>query len=832
MGSSEPGTVGVGPRRAGRTSDPFDALAGAHDWAATPLGPVEAWPDALRHAASLCMAAPDPAIVWWGRDQLQVYNAAAQQFYGAAHPRALGRMARSAPPAGWDVLGPLVAGVLATGNGATFEDSPYSLEGAAGPESCFCSGSLIPVGDGGGEVGGVLGLLRDCSARVLDDRQRRRQATGLAALDEARIAFLADIGREFVAPLSLMLGPLQALQGNARATDETGDHELFATVRRACLRLLRLVNALQQFARIETGQAHTNPEETDLAQFTTDLASIFRPAAEAAGLQLTVECPPLPWPVPVDRGMWEKIVLNLLSNAVKYTHQGEIAISLRAAQADADGAVVLQVRDTGVGIAPGDVARLFERYRRVRGSGGRTHEGLGIGLSLVRELTRLHGGEVAVESVSGQGSTFTVTIPVPAAQPATRAAPPTRAAPQAASPYVGEVLRWLPRTQIPARVVRSSDDAPGAADECVLVVSAHSDMRAYLRRLLAAHWAVVEAVGGGEAVATARANAPALILADMAALGPQGLALVRALRDDPGMAAVPVILLSPHADMAGTVGGLEAGADDVLAMPFFARELLARVRAHIDLARLRREAQVLREEFVAAAAHDLRTPLTSIQIGLSLLDAEATGMSSDARGVLEAVRRNAQRLAIHVGDLVTANQLNADLLGVQHEPLDLRDVAREAVAAVQPLFREKGQEIDLALPRPLPIWGDARRLEQVVVNLLVNAHRYTPVGTRVTIAGCADGTQVRLTVSDTGPGIPAEQLEQVFERHRRFQSGHGGSGLGLTIARSLTNLHGGRIWAESPPGGGARFHITLPHGRGDDRVVEEVEGDFDATADR
>lgn len=278
-------------------------------------------------------------------------------------------------------------------------------------------------------------------------------------------------------------------------------------------------------------------------------------------------------------------------------------------------------------------------------------------------------------------------------------------------------------------------------------------------------------------------------------------------------AQVLIVLLSAQADPAGIVEGLEAGADDVLPMPFLAQELVARVRSHIHLAGRRREAQALREEFIASAAHDLRTPLTSLQIGLGLLDAETMGLSPDARGVLDAVRRNAQRLAIHVGDLVTANQLSADLVRIEAERVALRDVVQGAVEAVQLLYREKEQRIEVAIAGALAVRGDARRLEQVLVNLLANANRHTPAGTLVTVAGGAEDGEVRVTVGDTGPGIPAGELERIFERHQQLEPALGGSGLGLTIARSLIVLHGGRIWAESPPGGGARFHIALPRDR-------------------
>jgi signal transduction histidine kinase len=242
--------------------------------------------------------------------------------------------------------------------------------------------------------------------------------------------------------------------------------------------------------------------------------------------------------------------------------------------------------------------------------------------------------------------------------------------------------------------------------------------------------------------------------------------------------------------------------------------LLARVQAHADLGRLRREVRQLREEQIAALAHDLRTPLTSIQVGLGLLVAgSAERLTKDAREVLDTVGRNVQRLAVHVNDLVTINQLNAGVLQAQREPLDLRVVVEEALETVRPLFRDKGQIVEVTLPVPLPIRGDARRLEQVLTNVLVNAHRHTPAGTRVMVTGRAEAREVTLAVCDTGPGIPAEDVERVFRPYWRSAVEQGGSGLGLAIARRLLELQEGRIWAESPPGRGACFRLALPRAR-------------------
>jgi signal transduction histidine kinase len=218
----------------------------------------------------------------------------------------------------------------------------------------------------------------------------------------------------------------------------------------------------------------------------------------------------------------------------------------------------------------------------------------------------------------------------------------------------------------------------------------------------------------------------------------------------------------------------------------------------------------LRTDFIATVSHDLQTPITSIRAGLDLLEtAIGEVLAPDERDLLAAVRRNVARLRVRVNALLTANQLDAGALHLDHARLDLRSATMGAVRTVQPLFLEKRQALSIDLPEPLPVVGDGHRLEEVIVNLLANAHHHTPAGTRVMVAGAVGAEGVHLRVDDSGPGVPAEDLDLIFARFHRRGAG-GGSGLGLSIARSVVQLHGGRLWAESPHGVGTTFHLTLP----------------------
>jgi DNA-binding NtrC family response regulator/anti-sigma regulatory factor (Ser/Thr protein kinase) len=361
--------------------------------------------------------------------------------------------------------------------------------------------------------------------------------------------------------------------------------------------LLKLVNTLLDFSRIEAGRVQAVFEPTDLAGVTSDIASVFRSAMENGGLRFSVECEPIDEPVYVDHDMWEKVVSNLLSNAFKFTFEGAVTVTLRRA----DNTVELQVRDTGAGIPEDQRTRVFERFHRIEGTQARTYEGTGIGLALVQELIKLHGGYVRVESTVGEGSTFIVTVPLGTAHlPAERihAAPSLASTGIGAEAYAEEARRWLPddwhtadASVLPALGSRapSSTLEVAATRDVIVVADDNADMRQYLRHLLSGRYEVHAASDGAQALEAARRVRPSLLLADVMMPQLDGFGLLRAVREDAAIASMPIILLSARAGEESRVEGLQAGADDYLVKPFTARELLARVEAHLKLANFRRD---------------------------------------------------------------------------------------------------------------------------------------------------------------------------------------------------------------------------------------------------
>jgi signal transduction histidine kinase/DNA-binding response OmpR family regulator len=418
------------------------------------------------------------------------------------------------------------------------------------------------------------------NARAYEEAERRAQA--LADLDRAKTAFFSNVSHEFRTPLTLLLGPLE--DALADTAEPLGDRqrERLTLAQRNSRRLLRLVNTLLEFTRLESGRVEAAFEPTDLAALTADLASGFRSAAERAGLRLIIDCAPLAEPVYVDRDMWEKVVLNLLSNALKFTLAGEIAVQLRASAGEAR----LEVRDTGVGIPAEEMPRIFDRFHRVRESHGRSQEGTGIGLAMVRELVAVHGGRVEVSSTPGQGATFSVTLPFGAGHlPAEHIRRDAGDVPQsrATASYAEEAARWLPPEAMPL-----TDRRPGVR---IVLADDNADMRDYVLRLLGEGWRVDAVADGTRALETVMRDPPDLLIADVMMPGLDGFALLQAVRSSERTRTLPVILLSARAGEEARLEGLRSGADDYLVKPFSARELLGRVESMLALARVRREAE-------------------------------------------------------------------------------------------------------------------------------------------------------------------------------------------------------------------------------------------------
>jgi signal transduction histidine kinase len=749
----------------------------------------------------------------------------------------------------WHVARVVQSQTSAESEGVRERVTPYLRDPAFSPHLAI----TVPLADPGGGVGGVLVMgtnpmrppdqgrrlstavaarLTTAIANAKVKQQERKRVEALAELDRAKTLFLSDVSHEFRTPITLLLSPLDDVL--SRRSLIPADRELLQTSRRAATRLLKLVQSLLDFSRVEAGRMQVAFEPTDLGTLTADLASLFRSTFERAKIRLVVDSPPLAEAAYVDRDMWEKIVLNLLSNAFKFTLAGEVSVTL-GMQGEH---VVLEVRDTGSGIAADDLPHVFERFRRGRTERARSAEGSGIGLSLVQELVKLHGGEVELISEVDRGTTFTVKLRRGAKHlPAELIGVGSRKNVAAgAAPYIEEVSGWLgdvDEPDVPGKSPKRESarrvNTPHAdSTERILVVDDNADMRRYLKRILQEHWKVETATDGMVALTRVRKSAPDLVIADLMMPGLDGLALLRALRDDPNCSGVPVMVLSARANEDASVDALSAGADDYLPKPFSARELIARVAVQLARARLRAAERAAREvaeqmsfmkdELVTLLSNSLRNPLNVMLSAIAILKDQVAGGEESHRAMelIRASTREQHRLIDEVHDV---SCIAAGCFDVKAQRINsLSTLVNPEIEAMRPIAGAKRVRLESFIDTGAgPLDGDPDRLRQVVHNLLAHALASTPAGGNVLVECHGRRDHAELVVRDNGVGIPAETIPHVFDplwqmHHVRGDAARtAGVWLGLAVIHRIVELHGGRIVAASDGHSmGAVFTVRLP----------------------
>jgi signal transduction histidine kinase len=670
----------------------------------------------------------------------------------------------------------------------------------------------------------------------------KRRAEALAEIDRAKTAFFSNVSHEFRTPLTLMLGPLHDLLGRSQTHLSPMAKEQLDLVSRNGTRLLRLVNSLLDFSRLEAGRVQAVYLATDLARFTSELASVFRSATDKAGLRLVVDCSDLGEPVYVDRDMWEKVVLNLISNAFKFTFEGEIAVSVHRVGNMAE----LRVRDTGVGIPAEAIPKLFERFNRVPNVASRTHEGSGIGLALVHELVKLHSGSVRTESIVGQGSTFFVSIPLgqshlaPGQMGGSRSVSSTAVG---AKPFVDEALRWLPDSAAGSDEIFSVEDellpvpCPPPSETAVrpriLVADDNSDMRHYLSRLLSEQYEVETVADGQAALLAAHQNTPDLIVSDVMMPIRDGFELLKALRGDEQTRTIPVVLLSARAGEESRVEGIEAGADEYLIKPFSARELLARVSGRLEIARLQRDRetqlriiQAKLEQSVQERTQELLHASQELrELSARILQAQdeerrriARELHDGAGQLLAALGMEASNLASE-GDRLSARaalslrniesfvaQMTKDIRTMSHllYPPLLDEIGLESALTeyVNGFAERSGVQVSLELPAAAIERLDREyelSLFRIVQECLTNIHRHSGSKTARIRIVCDDEALV-LQVRDEGRGMPVERLSEIQSR---------GSGVGIRGMRERTLQLSGTMRIESDDSG-TTVQVVIP----------------------
>ncbi|GAP94772.1 response regulator [Leptolyngbya sp. NIES-2104] len=400
----------------------------------------------------------------------------------------------------------------------------------------------------------------------------RQQAEKLLQLDRQKTEFFQNISHEFRTPLTLMVGPLEGAVSSGQGLSP----EQSTIALRNSRRLLRLVNQLLDLQRLDAGRMQPKFQPCNLAEFVSQIVETFRPYCEKKGLMLVTQLEPCP-DVYLDLEKFDKVLYNLLSNAMKFTPAGKtISVALEAI----DDRCCLKVRDTGIGIRADQLPHLFERFRQAEGSENRSFEGTGLGLALVKELVEMHNGQINVESVYGQGTTFTIDLKFGANH-----LPADQVINVQTEVQTHRAAVELADLEVELQDDRDSEPAPmvelsiNEHQPRILVVDDNPDLRSYVSGVLRQQgYLVWTARNGAEGFEQAKAHHPSLIVTDLMMPIVSGLDMIRMIRAQDDLKGTPIVLLTAKADEDTRLEGVERGADAYLAKPFNDRELLAEVR--------------------------------------------------------------------------------------------------------------------------------------------------------------------------------------------------------------------------------------------------------------
>ncbi len=690
--------------------------------------------------------------------------------------------------------------------------------------------------------------LREFTLRYeLDKSRKSLEETNhkLVELDKLKSRFFANVSHELRTPLTLLLGPLEVLLKKSSQSPDDGTHEMVQTMQTNGMRLLKLINDLLELIRLEAGKLESKSDPMRVADFVNGLTSAVRQMAKEKNITLETHTDETLGIVLADRDKLEKVVLNLLFNALKFTPVGG-RVWFRAERSGEN--YLLIVGDTGVGIEEKSLPFVFDRFWQADGSTKRKFQGVGIGLSLVKELTEMMHGQVTAHSQPGRGATFTVMLPL---KPAPATATPVAAVVAPAATPSDEWLANLYRraelfpANTPANPLHTGNTAVFARRSqrpLVLVADDEPDMRRFLVTQLSDDYEVIEAEDGQQAAEKAQNILPDIILLDLMMPYKDGLQVCRELRDYAPTASIPIILLTARADEEIKFDALQKGANDFLAKPFSSIELQARIKNLIDSHHAQRkltkqnealneaieqiketEMQLVQSENLsslgrmsAGIIHEINNPLNFAMTGLFALRNMGKKLPDGERavqgGILDDIEEGLKRVRNIVSDL---RQFTHPGVGTG-EPVDAVEAANAAVRFLGGEWKDT-VVIHQKIPASQQLWANQQKLIHVLVNLMQNAidalrEKKFPAGEQpaIWLEGRMDGDRSLIIIRDNGPGVTAQIADKIFDPFFTTKEVGKGMGLGLSICYRIVQGYGGKIFVRSEPGKFCEFTLDFP----------------------
>ncbi|MEM8608688.1 MAG: ATP-binding protein [Myxococcota bacterium] len=626
---------------------------------------------------------------------------------------------------------------------------------------------------------------------------------------EQRTRFFHNVSHELRTPLTLILSPIEQLL--AQQSQTTGRSSL-KVIRRNAVRLLRMIDDLLDLARLEGGALRLRVSSFDIADLASRVVGNIEPSARAKGVELTFSVTGPQTEVFGDPHRIEIVLTNLVGNALKFTPAGgQIAVDVVYNSAGTS----VEVRDTGPGISRKDQALIFERFHQVESSERRRHGGVGIGLSLARELAELHGGSLTVESRVGEGSIFSLFLKagrehfleeiIERRNADTDLHPGRRFEDRVTDAHMSipkAVAELRQSDAPPARVLLDRGRVPR-----VLVAEDEDDLREFVVGVLSESYHVDAAKNGSEALEIIAKRRPDLVLTDIMMPDTSGLDLCRAIKGELSLQHIPVILLTARGESEAALEGYEAGADDFVSKPFHTKVLLARIRAHLKMRglslQLADQARLASAGTLAAGlAHEVKNPLNAVVNAARVLQKGGSGRVSSEK-LMGVIVDGIKRID---GIISTLNAHARPADGADLVPCNVR----VAVESTLNLLAHKMQRVKVH--EDYEVTGDvfvpARAFNQVLLNLVDNAIQSNAGNIWIELK--QRDNVISVTVADDGPGVPADMVHRIFDPFFTTRAEGEGTGLGLHLSRRIAQERGGELRYEPRPGGGARFVMELP----------------------
>ena len=386
------------------------------------------------------------------------------------------------------------------------------------------------------------------------------QSNKLIEMDQIRSRFLANVTHEFRTPLALTIGPLvDALEGRFGSINSELSNQLHVMLRNS-RRLLRLVNQLLDISKVEAGEMKLNNQLTNITSFSKEIYQAFTPYAERKNIELSNEFHNEDIHLELDQEKFEKILNNLLSNAIKFTpDSGRIKLILDQHESNNNKGIRISVKDNGTGISKEFLPNIFDRFYQVDGSSTREHEGTGIGLSLVKELVEIHGGQIDVKSEIGFGTEFIIFIPgnILTSDKISQS--------DISSPNIGELnieMAAYENEQANNTDNDTSADATQKIKHTVLIADDNQDIRQYLNKCLCDQYNVIQACDGADGLNKTRQHKPDIIISDIMMPKMDGYEFCKSVKQDSDLNHIPVIFLTAKSSEEMKLEGLKTGADD------------------------------------------------------------------------------------------------------------------------------------------------------------------------------------------------------------------------------------------------------------------------------